>query len=707
MNKIIKKTVSAMMIGTLLVYTMPVLAYTNEETIYSKLDASGNVYKNIASIIEENEKGTESTQEEIDKDLPVDCKITYTLDGKVVTAEEIAGKSGNVNIEIEYINKLENKVNIGGKTETIYTPFVVISGVVIDNDIAKDIKISNGKIINNGSKTIAVGFALPGMKESLDVDKDIPNKIEISMQVENFELGNIMSFATPKVLEEGTLDDIYEELDDVYSQVYDLEDASKQLEDGTITLRDGIITLNNGAKDLRTGASNLNDGANKLNNGAKDLKTGIDTLKAGSTAVNEGATTLKNGTAEYSANSNVLNENVQKMSAGTNTLNSGYSQVDGGIKQIQNTLPNLLAGTAGIKGALEQNILSNLKNLNAGLSAVTRVQPTTVSVNSQPAEQAINDAVNALHSVNTSITAEVNTSSQQAEIQGQIDSLNATKASLEGMVATTPELQGAIDTINSSIATLEGSKAVLASASVPVTSNVDLSSVESSLTVAQSAVSSVSTVANTPSANSADIQALVDGYNNIASALETQIIPVAMQVDEGAKALSSGIQTLSEGSEVVKNGISNLNTSAEALSAANNKLNTAAQTIAKGANDLANGTQSLDAGVAQLSQGSNTLTAGANELANGTGTLLNGTNTLADGTGELLDGGNTLVEGVQKFNQEGIKKITDLVNVDVKNTENRIRKMEDLSQEYQRFASDMSRDDIKFINIVDAIKKKK
>ena len=629
------------------------------------------------------------------------------MNGKVVTAEEIAGKSGSVNIEIEYINKLESKVEIGGTQETVYTPFVVISGVVIDNNIAKDIKISNGKIINNGSKTIAVGFALPGIKESLDIDKDIPNKIEISMQVENFEIGNIMSFATPKVLEEGSLDDIYEELDDVYSQVYDLEDASKQLEDGTITLRDGIITLNNGAKDLRTGASTLNDGANKLNNGAKDLKTGIDTLKSGSNAVNEGATTLKNGTAEYSANSNVLNENVQKMSAGTNTLNAGYSQVDGGIKQMKDTLPNLLAGTAGIRGALEQNVLTNLKNLNAGLSAATGVQPTTVSVNSEPAVQAINDAVNALHSVNTSVTAEVNTSSEQAELQGQIDSLNAAKANLEAMVATIPEVQGAIDTINGSIATLEGSKAVLASASMPVTSNVDLSAVENSLAIAQNAVANIAPVSSIPNASSVGIQTLVDGYNEIANALETGVIPVAVQVDEGAKALSNGIQTLSEGSEVVKNGISNLNTSAEALSVANNKLNTAAQSIAKGANDLAAGTQSLDAGVTQVAEGSNTLTSGANDLANGTGTLLNGTNTLAAGTGALLDGGNTLVEGMQKFNQEGIKKITDLVNIDVKNAETRIRKMEDLSQEYQRFASDMSREDIKFINIVDAIKKKK
>ena len=41
MNKIIKKVVSGMALCTMLTYTMPILAYTNEETIYSKLNSSG------------------------------------------------------------------------------------------------------------------------------------------------------------------------------------------------------------------------------------------------------------------------------------------------------------------------------------------------------------------------------------------------------------------------------------------------------------------------------------------------------------------------------------------------------------------------------------------------------------------------------------------------------------------------------------------
>ena len=324
MNKIIKKVVSGMALCTMLTYTMPILAYTNEETIYSKLNTSGEVYKNIVSTITENEEGTQTLQEETDKELPVDCKVTYVLDGKEMSADEIAGKSGKVKLILEYTNKLENKANISGKEETIYTPFLVVSGLIINNDNNKNIEISNGKIINNGDKSIVVGFSLPGMNESLQLsdDIDIPNKIEISMDATNFETGNIMSFATPKILEDGSLDDIYDKLDEVYSQVSDLETASGELEDGTVTLRDGIITLNDGTKTLNNGAQTLNKGAQDLNSGIKTLNSGAQDLNSGAKSLNEGAQDLNSGIK-------TLNGGAQDLKNGTDRkstrLNSSHA----------------------------------------------------------------------------------------------------------------------------------------------------------------------------------------------------------------------------------------------------------------------------------------------------------------------------------------------------------------------------------------------
>ena len=75
MNKIIKKCISGVMMCSILIYTMPVFAFTNEESIYSKLDSSGKNYKTIISEITENNEGTDIYQEESNKELPIETKV--------------------------------------------------------------------------------------------------------------------------------------------------------------------------------------------------------------------------------------------------------------------------------------------------------------------------------------------------------------------------------------------------------------------------------------------------------------------------------------------------------------------------------------------------------------------------------------------------------------------------------------------------------
>ena len=87
MKKISKKIIATTVLGTMLIYTMPIMAFANEETIYSKLDSRGNSYKTIATTIMDEE----TTQTEIDKELPVDCEIFYELDGEEILPEELAG----------------------------------------------------------------------------------------------------------------------------------------------------------------------------------------------------------------------------------------------------------------------------------------------------------------------------------------------------------------------------------------------------------------------------------------------------------------------------------------------------------------------------------------------------------------------------------------------------------------------------------------
>ncbi len=64
-------------------------------------------------------------------------------------------------------------------------------------------QVTNGKVISNGSRNIVLGIAMPGLKESLklkesDFDKDIsiPDYVEVTADVENFELDMTMTVVT-------------------------------------------------------------------------------------------------------------------------------------------------------------------------------------------------------------------------------------------------------------------------------------------------------------------------------------------------------------------------------------------------------------------------------------------------------------------------------------------------------------------------------
>ena len=136
-----------------------------------------------------------------EKELPVTEQITYYLDGKEISPEELAGKSGKVTIRFDYTNHATTTAEIDGKEEEINVPFVALTGMVFDDSFT-DIEVSNGRVISDGNHNIVVGYALPGLKDSLNVedsdfdsDISIPDYFEVTAQVEDFSLEMTMTVA--------------------------------------------------------------------------------------------------------------------------------------------------------------------------------------------------------------------------------------------------------------------------------------------------------------------------------------------------------------------------------------------------------------------------------------------------------------------------------------------------------------------------------
>ncbi len=249
-------------------------------------------------------------QGSIGQELPVSVAVSYTLDGRAISPEELAGKSGRVSIRFDYTNHQYELVDIGGRQEKIYVPFAMLTGVVLDNGVFSNVSVSNGKIVNDGDRTIVAGLALPGLQDSLGLDREIlelPDYVEITADAENFELETTITLAANGLLsgELGTAGD-RSQWDGLDGKLDELTDAMDQLIDGSSRLYDGLCALLDRSEELVSGID-------RLAAGAAQLKQGADGLSAGAAQLQAGAASLSQGLDALAENSGALNDGAAQM----------------------------------------------------------------------------------------------------------------------------------------------------------------------------------------------------------------------------------------------------------------------------------------------------------------------------------------------------------------------------------------------------------
>ena len=299
MKKNLVKITNASLALTMLLVSLPIntKALTRDETVYSKIENNGEVksiyvnehlinnekindlkdYTELKEIFNLNgdEKfsidGSTITwnsngndifyQGKYENNLPVTLKITYKLDGKETSINDMLGKKGKVDITIKYINNDKHNVLINGNYETLYTPFVVMMGTSINEKTSSNITINNGKIVSNGTKNFIVGISTPGLYESLKISnfKDL-DTIKISYDTTCFELGSIYSVITPKIIESSDLK-IFDKIDNLVNKVDTLQKNTDLIEQNTLKLYNGSSLIR---EKLANSLKNLNDDKNVL-----------------------------------------------------------------------------------------------------------------------------------------------------------------------------------------------------------------------------------------------------------------------------------------------------------------------------------------------------------------------------------------------------------------------------------------------------------
>ena len=607
-------------------------------------------------------------QGNIEKELPVQMSVCYTLDEQAIAPEVLAGQSGHVTIRFDYQNMQYEEVLLDGKTEKIYVPFTMLTGMLLDTEVFRNVTISNGKLINDGDRIAVVGIAFPGLQEDLAISKeklDIPDYVEISADVENFEMGMTMTLATTELF--GAIDSDKLDLHELSDAMAELTDAMDQLMDGSSQLYDGLCTLLEKSGDLVSGI-------NKLAEGAAQLKAGAESLDSGAAQLQAGAAQLSSGLNTLNANSSSLNGGARQVFS--SLLSMANTQLsEAGLSVPALTIDNYASVLDGVIASLDDTAV-----YQAALEQVT----ATVNANRGMIEEKVTETVQA--QVEAEVSAQVTAAVQETVTQAVHENEAQFRAAViqQALGMTVEEYKAAIE---AGLVTQEQQDAVNAAVEAAMQAEIDARMQREEI---QAQINAVTQQTVGEQMQSDEIQAL------IASNTELQVqqaISEAMSSD----AVQAQLSAAAEGAKSVialKSSLDSYNAFYLGLITYTSGVSSAAA----GANELKTGADALKAGTSELS-------AGAAELLQGIQTMKDSAPALVDGITQLRDGSMELSDGLKQFNEEGIQKLIEAVDGDLDGLSNRIRVTADVAKHYTSF-SGISEDmdgDVKFIYKTDSI----
>ncbi len=209
-----------------------------------------------------------------DSELPVTVQVTYYLDGVETAPEDMAGKSGHVTIRFDYTNNTAVTETIDGEKAEISVPFLMASGLILEDDSFSNVTVTNGTVYNDGSRNIVIGCAVPGLAESLGLDDDsnIPDYVEIEADTTDFSLSMTLTVAMNGLFDNLTIN-ADSGLSDLNDSLTELQDAVKQIADGASDLSDGVEELSDGLASISANSSTLTDGAYSVFTALTDTAT--------------------------------------------------------------------------------------------------------------------------------------------------------------------------------------------------------------------------------------------------------------------------------------------------------------------------------------------------------------------------------------------------------------------------------------------------
>lgn len=219
-----------------------------------------------------------------------------------------------------------------------------MSVLMMDEDSFSNIRVKNGKVMSSDGTSTIVGFAMPSLREDLnlssyeDIDIDIPQYVEVEADTTDFSLDfteTIVSNGVFSKMEDEDLDDLRE-----------MSDAFKDLGEAGNALVDGGKKLSSAFDEIKQGTEGYLDGVDALSSGLSELKKVSSTINENTSALVEGSQQLSDllnaidvnalDTTAMNAMDSVKNDvvmiaNVSKM---METLSSSFTSLSSSMQSV-------------------------------------------------------------------------------------------------------------------------------------------------------------------------------------------------------------------------------------------------------------------------------------------------------------------------------------------------------------------------------------
>ena len=617
-----------------------------------------------------------------DRELPVDVRVSYYLEGEEKTAAEIAGKTGAVRIRFDYDNNTD-------------VPFMVLSSALLSSDVFEDVEVTNGRVIDLGEQKAVVGIAFPGLMDSLKLadyevteEIDLPEYVEIEARAQEFELdftATVVSTGLFKEVEEEDLRD----LEDLSDDMDELTDASSELVDASGELADGGEEFGGYLSQYFDGLAQIADGTGALDQGLQALSGNVSKLTSGAESLEKGLSQIEGALGQIdlsSISSEGSEEEAAKVQEALETIEKDSKALGEKLQNAEDTLDKLKAlsqylesyseQVEGLKTAVDENPAPVLADLDPDFAAKLDEEASSQANEAviTAAEGAVQDAAGRAADEAASLTAE--------DARGTVQDVIERSSALDGLGLT----QDQIDDVKAQLIG-EIQDEISENTGGEVEVELDPEDVEISLDelVAQT-LGDMQEELDARSAAIADAKEAVPVLEiPDLSALSSE------ETEEIQKTMTEMKEAFGIAGEYAK-GLSGAGESLEQLAAGMQELQTGVSSLSQGSRGLTKGLEQFDKAVRKAAEGSS-------QLSRAFGQISSAGCELGSAYWLLVEGMDAFAEGVSEFDSEGIQSLAELAGPDYLEVIRCVRAAREAEREFTNFSgiSEGQKGSVKFV----------